>query len=83
MFRRHLLALGAIGAMGMAAVGELAELPGPVPVALPAQLSPVHVGQVRDLTRRLGEAGNALRCWPGGAELGCRVGRAATGCAGC
>ncbi|MGH3755668.1 MAG: hypothetical protein ACRDRP_23845, partial [Pseudonocardiaceae bacterium] len=57
MFRRHLLALGAITAMGSAAVGELAELPGPVPVELPSRLSFVEVGQVRELTRRLGEAG--------------------------
>ncbi len=58
MFRRHLLALGAITTMGGAAVGELVELPGSAPVELPSQLSYVHVGQVRDLTRRLGEAGN-------------------------
>jgi transcriptional regulator with XRE-family HTH domain len=64
MFRRHLLALGAIGTVGVAAVGELAELPGPAPVSLPAQLNPVHVGQVRNLTRRLGEAGNACGAGP-------------------
>jgi hypothetical protein len=56
--------LGAIGAVGMAAVGELAELPVPAPVPLPARLSPLHVGQVRDLTRRLGEAGNACGAGP-------------------
>jgi transcriptional regulator with XRE-family HTH domain len=64
MFRRHLLALGAIGAVGVAAVGELAELPVPAPVPLPTRLSPLHVGQVRDLTRRLGEAGNACGAGP-------------------
>ncbi len=58
MFRRHLLALGAITVAGAAVVGELVELPGPAPVVLPSQLSYVHVGQVRELTRRLGEAGN-------------------------
>lgn len=58
MLRRHLLALGAITTAGAAVVGELVELPGPAPVALPSRLSHVHVGQVRDLTRRLGEAGN-------------------------
>ncbi|MGH3901762.1 MAG: helix-turn-helix domain-containing protein [Pseudonocardiaceae bacterium] len=58
MFRRHLLALGAIAAVGAAVVGELVELPRPAPVPLPSQLSYDHVGQVRDLTRRLSEAGN-------------------------
>ncbi|MGH3801521.1 MAG: helix-turn-helix domain-containing protein, partial [Pseudonocardiaceae bacterium] len=64
MFRRHLLALGAIAVVGSAVVGELVELPGPVPVALPSQLSYVHVRQVRDLTRRLGEAGNTFVASP-------------------
>ena len=64
MFRRHLLALGAIAAVGSAAVGELVELPGPAPVPLPSQLSYIHVGQVRDLTRRLGEAGNTCITGP-------------------
>ncbi len=59
MFRRHLLALGAITVAGAAVVGELVELPDPAPVALPSQLSYAHVGQVRDLTRRLSEAGNS------------------------
>ncbi|MGH3871872.1 MAG: helix-turn-helix domain-containing protein [Pseudonocardiaceae bacterium] len=58
MLRRHLLALGAITAVGAAGVGELVELPGPAPVALPCRLDYVHVRQVRDLTQRLGEAGN-------------------------
>ncbi len=64
MFRRHLLALGAITVAGAAVVGELAELPGPAPVELPSQLSHVHVGQVRDLIRRLGLAGNACAADP-------------------
>jgi transcriptional regulator with XRE-family HTH domain len=64
MFRRHLLALGAVSAVGIAAVGELVELPGLVPVALPSQLSYDHVRQVRDLTQRLGEAGNTCVAGP-------------------
>jgi transcriptional regulator with XRE-family HTH domain len=64
MFRRHLLALGAISAVGSAVVGELVELPGPAPVSLPSQLSYDHVRQVRDLTRRLGEAGNTCGAGP-------------------
>ncbi|MGH4011070.1 MAG: helix-turn-helix domain-containing protein [Pseudonocardiaceae bacterium] len=64
MFRRHLLALGAITAAGAAVVGELTTLPGPAPVPLPSQLSYVHVGQVRDLTRQLGEAGNTCGAGP-------------------
>ncbi len=64
MFRRHLLALGAITVAGAAVVGELVELPGPAPVVLPSQLSHVHVGQVRELTRRLGLAGNTCAAEP-------------------
>jgi transcriptional regulator with XRE-family HTH domain len=64
MFRRHLLALGAISAVGSAVVGELVELPGPAPVSLPSELSYDHVRQVRDLTRRLGEAGNTCVASP-------------------
>jgi transcriptional regulator with XRE-family HTH domain len=64
MFRRHLLALGAITVAGAAVVGELVELPGLAPVALPSQLSYAHVGQVRDLTRRLGLAGNPCAADP-------------------
>ncbi|MGH3935150.1 MAG: hypothetical protein ACRDS1_09275, partial [Pseudonocardiaceae bacterium] len=45
-------------------VGELATLPGPAPVPLPSQLSYVHVGQVRGLTQRLGEAGNTCGADP-------------------
>ncbi len=64
MLRRHLLALGAVSAVGSAVVGELAEVPGPAPLSLPSELSPVHVGQVRELTRRLGEAGNTTAAGP-------------------
>jgi transcriptional regulator with XRE-family HTH domain len=64
MFRRHLLALGAVSVVGSAVVGELVELPGPAPVSLPSQLSYDHVRQVRDLTRRLGEAGNTCVASP-------------------
>jgi transcriptional regulator with XRE-family HTH domain len=64
MFRRHLLALGAITVAGAAVVGELVELPNPAPVPLPSQLNYVHVGQVRDLIRRLGLAGNASAAEP-------------------
>jgi hypothetical protein len=64
MFRRHLLALGAITAVGSAVVGELVELPCPAPVLLPSQLSHAHVREVRDLTRRLGEAGNTCVAGP-------------------
>jgi hypothetical protein len=42
----------------------LVELPALAPVSLPSQLSYAHVGQVRDLTRRLGEAGNACAAEP-------------------
>jgi hypothetical protein len=64
MLRRHLLALGAITAVGSAAIGELLELPSPAPVPLPSRLTHVHVGQVRDLTRRLGEADNTCIAGP-------------------
>ncbi|MDQ4032471.1 MAG: helix-turn-helix domain-containing protein, partial [Actinomycetota bacterium] len=60
MLRRHLIALGAIAVVGGPSVGELlAELSSPSPVSLPSQLGGVHVVQVRDLTRRLDEAGRA------------------------
>ncbi len=64
MLRRHLIALGPIAAIASNPLLRLAELlahlelPGPSPVPLPSQLSGVHVAKVRDLTRRLGEAGN-------------------------
>ncbi len=63
MLRRHLLALGAVTAFGAPVknLGELLELPGATPdrPLLPSRLSEVHVAQVRDLTRRLGETGKA------------------------
>jgi transcriptional regulator with XRE-family HTH domain len=64
MLRRHLLALGAITTVGSAALGELLKLPSPAPVALPTQLRYVHVGQVRNLTRLLGEARNTCVAEP-------------------
>ncbi len=58
VLRRHLIALGAIAAVGAPTAGELlTELGNPSPVPLPARISGVHVAQVRDLTRRLAEAG--------------------------
>jgi transcriptional regulator with XRE-family HTH domain len=64
MLRRHLIALGPIAAVAyhpltrLAELLEHVELPGLSPVPLPSRLSGVHVAQVRELTRRLGEAGN-------------------------
>ncbi|MGH3913226.1 MAG: hypothetical protein ACRDTC_07435, partial [Pseudonocardiaceae bacterium] len=57
MLRRHLIALGGAAMVGtpIAKLGALlAELSGPAPLPLPAQLSGIQVAQVRDLTRRLG-----------------------------
>ncbi|MGH4023824.1 MAG: helix-turn-helix domain-containing protein [Pseudonocardiaceae bacterium] len=62
MRRRYLLA-----AAGVAIVGEpiknlgelLGELPDPSRVPAPSRVDGVHVAKVRDLTRRLGEAGRA------------------------
>jgi len=65
MLRRHLIALGPIAAIASNPLAKLAELlenvelPVPSPVRLPSRLSGVHVEKVRDLTRRLGEAGCA------------------------
>jgi transcriptional regulator with XRE-family HTH domain len=64
MLRRHVIALGPIAAIASNPLAKLAELlehlelPGPSPVPLPSRLSAAHVVKVRDLTRRLGEAGN-------------------------
>jgi len=63
MLRRRLIELGAglavcAPAAKLAPLLERLELPDPSPVALPSQLGAVHVAKVRDLTRRLGEAGN-------------------------
>ena len=63
MLRRRLIALGGGLAVRapVAKLGELlshlVELPDPSPVPLPSRLSGVHVVKVRDLTRRLHEAG--------------------------
>jgi len=58
--RRHMIALSAIATFGGPVVGELLELfPDPSPVPLPSRLGVIHLEKVRDLTRRLGEAGNA------------------------
>lgn len=65
MLRRHLIALGGVAMAGatVAKLGQLlAELPGPPPLPLPSRLGPLHVAQVRDLTRRLGEANNPRIC---------------------
>ncbi len=60
MLRRHLIALGAIAAVGGPSVGKLlAKLDSPSPVPLPSQLSGLHVAKVRDLTRQLDEAYDA------------------------
>ncbi len=67
MLRRHLLAQGGIALTGatVTKLGELlAVLPGPVLERVPAQLGPVHVTRVQDLTRRLAEAGNRSVCDP-------------------
>ena len=64
MLRRHVIALGPIAAIASNPLAKLAELlehlelPGPSPVPLPSRLAGIHVVKVRDLTRRLGEAGN-------------------------
>jgi len=59
MMRRHVIALSAIATFGGPVVGELLELfPDPSPVPLPSRLGVIHLEKVRDLTRRLGEAGN-------------------------
>jgi len=58
VLRRHLIALGAIAAVGAPTAGKLlTELGDPSPVPLPSRISGVHVTQIRDLTRQLSEAG--------------------------
>jgi hypothetical protein len=61
MRRRAMLAAAGIAVAGrpFQDISELGVLPGPVPVPLPSQILPVHVVKVRDLTRRLDEAGCA------------------------
>lgn len=61
MLRRVLLATAGVAIVGrpVPKLGELMALPGPSPVPLPSRVDGVHVAQVRNLTRRLGTAGNA------------------------
>jgi transcriptional regulator with XRE-family HTH domain len=58
--RRALLATAGVAVVGRPVdkLGELLALPGPAPVPLPSRIDWMHVAQVRDLTRRLGVAGN-------------------------
>lgn len=66
MHRRVLLAAAGITVAGRPVdkLGELLELPGPAPVPLPARIEGVHVAKVRNLTRRLGEAGHPMLADP-------------------
>jgi len=70
MLRRHLIELGAGVAVGAPAaklallLEHLVELPDPSPAPLPSQLSGVHVVKVRDLARRLHEAGRVYGSEP-------------------
>ncbi|MGH3674110.1 MAG: helix-turn-helix domain-containing protein, partial [Pseudonocardiaceae bacterium] len=59
MRRRALLAIAGIALVGepVLGLGELGPLPGPSPVPLPSRILGLHVVRVRELTRRLGEAG--------------------------
>jgi transcriptional regulator with XRE-family HTH domain len=58
--RRVLLANAGVSVVGRPVdkLGELIALPGPAPVALPSRIDWIQVARVRDLTRRLGFAGN-------------------------
>ncbi|MGH3800306.1 MAG: helix-turn-helix domain-containing protein, partial [Pseudonocardiaceae bacterium] len=58
VLRRHVLALGGVAAFGaqITGLGKLAELAGPASVPLPSRIVEIHVVQVRNLTRSLGEA---------------------------
>jgi transcriptional regulator with XRE-family HTH domain len=66
MRRRDLLAVAVISVAGRPVdkLGELLALPEPARVPLPARLEGVHVAQVRNLTRRLGAAGNPVLADP-------------------
>lgn len=66
MLRRHVLALGATAAFGgpIKGIGAILDLPGPAPLPLPSRVFAVHVAQVRDLTRQLGETGKAHGAQP-------------------
>ncbi len=61
MRRRALLAAAGIAVVGrpLQDISDLTPLPGPAPVPLPSRILGVHVVKVRDLTRRLAEAGCA------------------------
>jgi transcriptional regulator with XRE-family HTH domain len=58
--RRVLLASAGVSVVGRPVdkLGELIALPGPAPVPLPSRIDWVQVAQVRNLTQRLGAAGN-------------------------
>ncbi len=61
VLRRHALALGGVAAFGaqIQGLGQLAELVSPASVPLPSRISGIHVVQVRNLTRSLGESAHA------------------------
>jgi hypothetical protein len=61
VLRRHALALGGVAAFGaqITGFGQLAKLAGPASVQLPSRIFELHVVQVRNLTRSLGEAARA------------------------
>lgn len=65
MLRRHLLAFGAVTAFGAPIKGLdefLDELPDPGAVQAPSHLDRIHVAEIQDLTRRLGDALKMLQC---------------------
>lgn len=67
MLRRHVLAFGVVTAFGAPIKGLdefLDELPDPGAVQAPSHLDRIHVVEVQDLTRRLGEVGNSSQAGP-------------------
>ena len=66
MLRRHALALSGIAAFGaqITGLGQLAKLTGPASVPLPSRIFEIHVVQIRNLTRSLGEATRAYGADP-------------------
>jgi transcriptional regulator with XRE-family HTH domain len=66
MRRRAMLAAAGMAVAGrpLQDISELGVLPHPAPVPLPSQIFPIHVIKVRDLTRRLNEAGCAYGADP-------------------